>query len=202
MTVANNHYAATTARRRCSTRCAAARGGLRSSAAAQTPRRRAARDLERGGLRIAFLGYSDVNPYGFNAGLRTPGTASADPAVVAADVAAPDSARTSSSSGSTGARAAPRSRPGVSGARRGRAPRRRAVVLGAHPHVSGGVETAARPKLVAWSLGNFVFPAHSADTSRTGILMVDLDRHGVRGWRVVHATIQGFRPVSRPGAGQ
>jgi hypothetical protein len=43
--------------------------------------------IEAGGLRIAVLGYSDVRPYGFDAGPDW-GTAPADPAAIAANVAA------------------------------------------------------------------------------------------------------------------
>jgi poly-gamma-glutamate capsule biosynthesis protein CapA/YwtB (metallophosphatase superfamily) len=149
-----------------------------------------------GGLRIAFVGFSDVNPAGFIAGLRTPGTAGADPALVSAAVR---SARHRADvvvcwfHWGTELHPEPSSRQRelataalTAGAQ---------VVLGAHPHVFGGVETAPRQSVVAWTLGNFVFSAHSANTSRTGILMVNLDRRGVRGWRVVHATIHGFRPV-------
>ena len=149
-----------------------------------------------GGLRVAFVGFSDVNPYGFSAGLRTPGTAAADPAVVAAAVRGarhradvvvvwfhwgtelhpePSSRQRELAAAALGAGAQ--------------------VVLGAHPHVFGRVETAPRRSVVAWTLGNFVFPAISANTARTGVLMVSLDRRGVRGWRVVHATIHGFRPA-------
>jgi poly-gamma-glutamate capsule biosynthesis protein CapA/YwtB (metallophosphatase superfamily) len=67
-------------------------------------------------------------------------------------------------------------------------------VLGAHPHVFGRVSSPTRHTVVAWTLGNFVFPSGSPDTERTGILTIALGRDGVRGWRVVHATIHGFRP--------
>ena len=42
--------------------------------------------VEAGGLRVAFLGYSDVNPYGFNATSTSPGTAKADVDAITADV--------------------------------------------------------------------------------------------------------------------
>jgi poly-gamma-glutamate capsule biosynthesis protein CapA/YwtB (metallophosphatase superfamily) len=69
------------------------------------------------------------------------------------------------------------------------------VVLGAHPHVFGRVENRGAHGIVAWTLGNFVFPANAASTVRTGILEIRLDRLGVRAWSVVHARIDGFRPV-------
>jgi hypothetical protein len=42
--------------------------------------------VTRGGLRIALLGYSDINPPGFPATADAPGTAAADPAEISADV--------------------------------------------------------------------------------------------------------------------
>lgn len=154
--------------------------------------------LVRGGLRIAFLGYSDVNPLGFPAGPATPGTARAWPWQVAEDV-----------------RRAKRANdlvvvwfhwgeelvPEPSAAQRRLAAEALAagatVVLGAHPHVLGGVARPARGRLVAWSLGNFVFPSFRDDTTRTGILLVELDAGGVRGWRLRPARIEGARPVLR-----
>ena len=67
------------------------------------------------------------------------------------------------------------------------------VVIGAHPHVLGGVATPSRHSLVAWTLGNFVFPSGSA-TGRTAILHVALGADGVRGYRLVPVRIDGFRP--------
>jgi poly-gamma-glutamate synthesis protein (capsule biosynthesis protein) len=157
-----------------------------------------------GGLRVAFVGFSDVNPAGFTGGLRTPGTAAADPAVVAAAIrGARHRADVVVAWFHWGTELHPepsaRQRDLAADALRAGAQ----VVLGAHPHVFGGVENAPRRSVVAWTLGNFVFPAHSANTSHTGILIVNLDRRGVRGWRVVHATIHGFRPsvdTQAPGA--
>jgi len=150
--------------------------------------------VERGGLKVAFLGYSDVNPAGFNATSTSAGTAAADVAAITADVHAalrradvavcffhwgielhPD----------------PTSRQQLfagaclnAGAK---------LVLGAHPHVLGGVSTPTPRTLVAWTLGNFVFPSGSA-TARTAILRTALDRRGVAGYRLLPAVIEGFRP--------
>ncbi len=148
-----------------------------------------------GGLRIGFVGLSDVNPLGFNATAGSPGTAKAEPETVAAAVRAarrhadvvvcwfhwgtelhPDPSERQQQLAAAALEA---------GAQ---------VVLGAHPHVFGRVTSPARGTVVAWTLGNFVFPSGSPDTERTGILTVSLDRSGVRGWRVLHATIHGFRP--------
>ena len=57
------------------------------------------------------------------------------------------------------------------------------------------VEGVARGRLVAWSLGNFVFPANSPGTTSTGVVYVGLGRDGVRGARLAPARIDGVRPV-------
>jgi poly-gamma-glutamate synthesis protein (capsule biosynthesis protein) len=152
-----------------------------------------------GGLRIAFVGFSDVNPYGFNATISSPGTAEADPAVVAVAVRA---ARARADvvvcwfHWGTELHPEPDARQVMLADTAVRAGAQ--VVLGAHPHVFGRVVKRGAHSLVAWTLGNFVFPSHSASTVRTGILDVRLDRSGVRGWRVTPAHIEGFRPL--PGA--
>jgi poly-gamma-glutamate synthesis protein (capsule biosynthesis protein) len=148
-----------------------------------------------GGLRVAVLGYSDVRPLGFDAGPDWAGTARADPATIAADVrsarraaelvvvwfhwgvelaAEPDARQRSLAAAALGAGAA--------------------LVLGAHPHRLQPVERTGR-RVVAWSLGNFVFASYRPETQRTGILLVDLDARGVVGARLRPATIDGVRPV-------
>jgi poly-gamma-glutamate synthesis protein (capsule biosynthesis protein) len=72
-----------------------------------------------------------------------------------------------------------------------------ALVLGAHPHVFGPVVRPSRHTLVAWTLGNFVFPSGGGATARTGILQVRLGRDGVERYGKTSATIEGFRPVLR-----
>ena len=150
-----------------------------------------------GGLRIAFLGYSDVNPPGFSATANAPGTARADPVEIAADVRAalrradvavcffhwglelhaqPD---------------APQKELAAACLRAGAS-----LVLGAHPHLFGPIARPSRHTLVAWTLGNFVFPSSGA-TERTGILQVRLGRDGVEGYGKTPATIRGFRPTLR-----
>jgi poly-gamma-glutamate synthesis protein (capsule biosynthesis protein) len=151
--------------------------------------------LGAGGLRIALLGYSDVRPIGSDAGPDWAGTVRAEPIGISADVRSArrradlvvvwfhwgeELATTPSSRQRELAAAAL-----AAGA---------TVVLGAHPHVLQPVERDRR-SLVAWSLGNFVFPSHSAGTTRTGILHVALDARGVGGWRLEPATIHGFRPL-------
>ena len=155
--------------------------------------------VEAGGLRVAFLGYSDVNPFGFNATSTDAGTAKADQAAITADVHAalrradvavcffhwgvelhpePDARQQLFAGACLNA-----------GAR---------LVIGAHPHVLGGVSHPTARSLVAWTLGNFVFPA-GGTTGRTAILHVALGADGVRGVRLIPVRIEGFRP--RLGAG-
>jgi poly-gamma-glutamate synthesis protein (capsule biosynthesis protein) len=164
-----------------------------AGANAQSARRAAI--VSAGGLRVAFLGYSDVNPDGFTATATEPGTAAADVDAIAGDVRAarrradvvvcffhwgvelhadPDARQQQFASACLNAGAQ--------------------VVLGAHPHVLGRVDRPSAHTLVAWTLGNFVFPS-SKEPARTAILRVRLDRSGVRGYDLVPVTIDGFRPV-------
>ena len=68
------------------------------------------------------------------------------------------------------------------------------LVLGSHPHVLQPVARPSQRLLVAFSLGNFVFPAGSPGTQRTGVLEVDLASDGVRGYRMRPATIVDGQP--------
>ncbi|MGH3092616.1 MAG: CapA family protein [Gaiellaceae bacterium] len=148
----------------------------------------------RGNLRVAFLGFSDVRPLGFDAGTDTPGATPAFPEYVRADV-----------------RAARRRADvvvayfhwGIERATRPNARQRSLaqialdagahVVLGSHPHVLQPIEQT-RNRLVAWSLGNFVFAAHSPGTERTGILRLKLGARGVIGRTFRRARIHGVQP--------
>lgn len=162
-------------------------GGGSNLAGARTPAVR-----ETGGLRVAFLAYSDVRPLGFDAGPGIAGTNPAFPHIVAPDVRRarraadvvvvyfhwgeertfrPNErqralARLALSSGAT-------------------------VVLGAHPHVLQSLERPRPRKLVAWSLGNFVFGATSPGTQRTGILLLRLGASGVLAHGFRRAVIGG-----------
>ena len=165
-------------------------GGGANLAAARRPA-----VLARGGLRIAFLGYCDIEPASFYAGPRSAGTAPADPRLIAADV-----------------RAAKRGADLVVvwfhwGIELDRYPNGRQqelaaaalnagadVVLGAHPHVLQPIVRPSAHRLVAWSLGNFVFAPHSPGTDRTGILTLRLDGAGVRGYSFRNAVIVGVQP--------
>ena len=68
------------------------------------------------------------------------------------------------------------------------------AVIGAHPHVLQPIEKRRGRKLVAFSLGNFVFAAQSPGTTRTGILNLRLSARGIEGSSFRHAHIDGVRP--------
>jgi len=67
----------------------------------------------------------------------------------------------------------------------------------AHPRVFGPITRPDGRRLVAWTLGNFVFPSQSAATRATGILEVRLGAGGVRGYRVIRA-LAGVQPTLVP----
>jgi hypothetical protein len=147
------------------------------------------------GLRIAFVGFSDIGPYSFGAGPRRAGTSLASAGAIRA-----------------GVRAAARQADVVVatfhwGVERHRSPSGRQVafartalragahaVIGAHPHALQAVRRRGR-RLVAYSLGNFVFSAASPGTTRTGILGLRLSARGVEGVSFRRAVIRDSRPV-------
>jgi Bacterial capsule synthesis protein PGA_cap len=150
--------------------------------------------LRRGGLRLAFLGFSDVRPPGFDAGPDRSGATPAFTRYVRADVRAATRAadvvvvyfhwgieldRTPSVRQKLLARVALRA-----GA---------TVVLGAHPHVLQPRDRRGS-RFVAWSLGNFVFDWNSPGTNRTGILRLGLGSNGVVSPRVLKARINWVQP--------
>ncbi len=72
------------------------------------------RVVERLGLRIAFVGFSDINPAGFGAGPGNPGTVFATPELSAGTLGGRRGAPTWSSPPSTGASSGPRAPTRVS----------------------------------------------------------------------------------------
>jgi hypothetical protein len=169
--------------------------GIRTiGAGANAAQARRAAIVDAGGLKVAFLGYSDINPLAFNATATEPGTAQADVAAITADVRAalrhadlavcffhwgielhPDPTDRQQQFAAACVNA---------GAK---------LVLGAHPHVLGGLARPNERSLVAWTLGNFVFPSGET-TGRTAILHVAFGADGVRGYRLLPVRIEGFRP--------
>ena len=146
-----------------------------------------------GGVRVAFFGYSDVRPLGFDAGPTWSGTAPAFPSYISSDV------RRAKNQGADvvvvyfhwgvertfSPNSRQRSLAGVAfdaGA---------TIVLGAHPHVLQPIEQPRRRRLVAWSLGNFVFGANTLGTERAGILRMRLGHGGIVGYGLRRARIGG-----------
>jgi poly-gamma-glutamate capsule biosynthesis protein CapA/YwtB (metallophosphatase superfamily) len=153
-----------------------------------------------GGIRVALLGYSDVRPLGFDAGSTSSGTAPAFPYYISHDVSRAKTRgadvvvvyfhwgveRTFTPNSRQRSLAAVAFHAGAT------------VVLGAHPHALQPIEQPRRRRLVAWSLGNFVFGANTPGTERTGILRMRLGhggivRYGLRGARI--GGVFGVQPI-------
>ncbi len=153
--------------------------------------------VRRLGLRIAFVGFSDILPYSFRAGRGRAGTQFASSAAIRSGVRrARRHADVVVATFHWGIERSlvptPRQRAFADAALRAGA----TAVIGAHPHVLQPIRRSGS-RLVAYSLGNFVFGAVSAPTARTGILLVRLARRGVVGTRFRAARIVATRPVLR-----
>jgi hypothetical protein len=172
--------------RRYGMRAVGAGGSLASAAQPRT--------ITRLGLRIAFVGFSNILPASFFASPTSPGTQPATPELIAAGVRKAKRKadvviatfhwgveRASSEDGRQRAMAGAALAAGAD------------AVIGAHPHVLQPIETS-RHKLVAYSLGNFVFGAASPGTATTGILRLKLSTRGVEGHRLAPAVIEAARP--------
>ncbi len=160
-----------------------------SLAAAAKPR-----VVERLGLRIAFVGFSNILPASFFAGPGRAGTQPATPQLIAAGVrAASKRADVVIATFHWGVERSPRE----DGRQRAFAATALGAgadaVIGAHPHVLQPIVRSGR-RLVAYSLGNFVFGAASPGTTRTGILRLRLSTRGIEGARLAPAVIEGTRP--------
>ncbi|MGE5636028.1 MAG: CapA family protein [Nocardioidaceae bacterium] len=70
------------------------------------------------------------------------------------------------------------------------------AVIGAHPHVLQPIRRRGR-RLIAYSLGNFVFGASSSATTRTGILRLSLSTRGIEANRLIPARIVNAQPRLR-----
>jgi poly-gamma-glutamate capsule biosynthesis protein CapA/YwtB (metallophosphatase superfamily) len=151
--------------------------------------------VERLGLKVAFVGFSEIAPLEFAAAPGRPGTAWARPDQIAAAVhAARRKADIVVATFHWGIERqtleSARQRELADVAVRAGAQ----VVIGAHPHTLQPVRRQGGA-IVAYSLGNFVFGAQSPETSSTGILELDLTAEGVSkaNWRAAH--ISGGRPL-------
>jgi poly-gamma-glutamate capsule biosynthesis protein CapA/YwtB (metallophosphatase superfamily) len=151
--------------------------------------------VNRLGLRIAFVGFSEIAPLEFAAAPGQPGTAWAKPAAITRAVQA---ARRKADivvatfhwgiEKQTLETAQQRALADVA-VRAGAQ-----VVIGAHPHTLQPVRRQGAA-IVAYSLGNFVFAAQSPQTTTTGILELDLTAEGVAKAKWRSARISSGRPV-------
>jgi poly-gamma-glutamate capsule biosynthesis protein CapA/YwtB (metallophosphatase superfamily) len=158
--------------------------------------------VERLGLRVAFVGFSNILPLEFAAEPGRPGVAWATPETVGAAVrAARQRADVVVATFHWGIEKMPYETADQAELARVAADAGAQLVIGAHPHVLQPLRRAGAA-LVAYSLGNFVFGAHSSDTAATGILVTDLSAEGVTRARWRPGTIDGGRPLLRSGRPQ
>ena len=157
--------------------------------------------VERLGLRVAFVGFSDVAPIEFAAAADRPGTAWATPeAVTRAVHRARRRADVVVATFHWGIEKAPYETGQQQALAVAAADAGAQLVIGAHPHVLQPLRRHGSA-LVAYSLGNFVFGAVSEGTTATGILETDLTTEGVAKARWRAGEIAGGRPLlqrSRP----
>ena len=154
--------------------------------------------IERGGLRIGVLGFDGYPPFAYWATAKRPGLA---PATTAAVTKAVKAARTKADVVVVyfhwGTEL--RTRPGTKQKTLAKAALAAGadVILGAHPHVLQPIVTHSSGRLVAYSLGNFVFNPGSVVATRTAALAIDLGQDGVISHRLRPARIVDSRPLWR-----
>jgi Bacterial capsule synthesis protein PGA_cap len=170
--------------------------GMRAVGAGSNLRRALAPQVvERLGLRVAFVGFSEIAPIEFAATDETPGTAWATPEAVGATVrAARRWADVVVATFHWGIEKSPYESAAQQTLAQTAAAAGAHLVIGAHPHVLQPIRRAGSA-VVAYSLGNFVFGASSSDTAATGILEAGLTAEGVASARWRRARIVSGRPV-------
>lgn len=153
------------------------------------------RVMKRHGLRVAFVGFSDRLPLSFYATSRRSGIAfAAQPAIRSAVRRAKRRADVVVATFHWGdeLRSTPTARQRLFARTALRAGAH--AVIGAHPHVLQPRQRLGR-RVVAYSLGNFVFSTGGGATSRTGILRLRLSGRGVEGMRLLRGHIVGTQPT-------
>jgi Bacterial capsule synthesis protein PGA_cap len=167
----------------------AAVGAGRGIASASVPR-----VVARLGLRVAFVGFSNILPASFFAGRGRAGTQAATPGAIRSSVRrARRRADVVIATFHWGVERATREDARQRAFAAAALDAGATAVIGAHPHVLQPIRRRGR-RLVAYSLGNFVFSAASPRTTRTGILRLRLSTRGVEGSRLAPAVIEGTRP--------
>jgi poly-gamma-glutamate synthesis protein (capsule biosynthesis protein) len=159
--------------------------------------------VSRLGLRVGFVGFSDIGPTSFAAGPGRPGTSFASvPAIVAGVRAARRLSDVVVVTFHWGIEGDTKENERQRGFARAALGAGATAVIGGHPHVLQPIRrtgTAGR-RLVAYSLGNFVWAAGSPLTTSTGILRVRLSGRGVEGAGLLRARIENTRPRLLPRA--
>jgi poly-gamma-glutamate capsule biosynthesis protein CapA/YwtB (metallophosphatase superfamily) len=151
--------------------------------------------VERLGLRVAFVGFSNILPLEFAAEPGRPGVAWATPEAVAEAVrTARQHADVVVATFHWGIEKAPYETAEQAELARIAADAGAQLVIGAHPHVLQPLRRTGAA-LVAYSLGNFVFGAQSSETAATGVLVADLSAEGVTAARWRPGTISSGRPI-------
>jgi poly-gamma-glutamate synthesis protein (capsule biosynthesis protein) len=151
--------------------------------------------VEKLGVRVAFVGFSNILPAEFAAGAGRPGIAWATPEAVDRAVrAARRDADVVVATFHWGIEKMPYETAEQAELAKVAADAGAQLVIGAHPHVLQPVRRAGAA-LVAYSLGNFVFGAQSIETAATGVLETDLSAEGVIAARWRQGEIAGGRPV-------
>ncbi len=154
--------------------------------------------VERLGLKVAFVGFSVILPFEFRAIGASPGSAWGFPERVRAGILrARREADLVIATFHWGVEKATTEEPRQRDLAQVALAAGATAVLGAHPHVLQPVRRPGGGRLIAYSLGNFVFGASSPRTSATGILELELGRAGVLDDRFLPARISGTRPVLR-----
>lgn len=166
-------------------------GGGRNNAEARRPLL-----VQLHGIRIALLAYNDFHPRCFEAGPDWPGVAWCVPAQVLADIRAArrihhaDLVIPFLHWGEEEEPATARQKQLARQMLRAGAD----LVVGAHPHVVQSIEYD-NGKLIAYSLGNFVFDGFPPGPGRIGwVLRLRLDKKGLTDWDTIVARLddQGF----------
>ena len=158
--------------------------------------------VERLGLRVAFVGFSNILPLEFAAGPGKPGVAWATPESVSQAVrAARQRADVVVATFHWGIEKAPYEAADQAELAAVAADAGAQLVIGAHPHVLQPLRRVGSA-LVAYSLGNFVFGAFSSETAATGVLETDLGAEGVTRARWRPGMISAGRPILDKGPAQ
>lgn len=157
-----------------------------------------------GGVRIAFVGFSDWLPEGMLPRADRPAVALAsEESVRRAVTEATSSAEVVIASFHWGVEFAATPTPRQRRLARAAVEAGASVVVGHHPHVLQGLEwtdrgSGTRPCLVAYSLGNFVFDQQTRGAGDTAMLLCDLTRGGLVSARLVPFETREAHPTAVP----